>query len=316
MTLDGVYATPAQEGHKPTFRAIAGPSDADVALVIEKIAKRTLKHLRRQGYLDQEGEAVIRPDADSMFQDNEAITAALSASVQSKIAFGPRAGLWVRKIGKGFGFDEEAPLVKGTKCASINGFNLQAATFVGALHRRGLEELVAYMARPPLATDRLSVKEDGDLIYKMKRSFSDGTKAVLLSPMELIEKLCAMVAPPRGHQVLYTGVFSSHSKWRNLVVRNPKARKGFNPETVDKTKVKNHRWAKLLMRIFKIDVGTCPKCGSEMKIGGAIQDPASLKRYMIHLGLAVDPPPIASARYHQRDLFDEDQRPPEYPEDQ
>jgi len=316
LALDGVYSTPAEDGHKPTFRALAGPSDEDVAMVVEKVAKRTLKYLRRQGYLDKEGEFVARPDADTMFQDNEAITAALSASVQSKIAFGPRAGLFVGKIGKGFGFDEEAPLVKGTKCATINGFNLQAATFVGMLHRRGLEELVAYMARPPLATDRLSAKENGDLIYKMKRTFSDGTHAVLLSPMELIEKLCAMVPPPRGHQVLYTGVFSSHSKWRNLVVRNPKARKGFNPETVDKTKVKNHRWAKLLMRIFKIDVGTCPKCGSEMKIGGSIQDQASIKRYLTHLGLPVDPPPIAPARRQQGQLFDEDQRPPEYPEDQ
>jgi len=86
------------------------------------------------------------------------------------------------------------------------------------MDRRRLEELVAYMARPPLATDRLSVNDDGDLVYTMKRVFSDGTRAVLLSPMELIEKLCAMVPPPRAHQQLYTGVFSSHSKWRNLVV--------------------------------------------------------------------------------------------------
>ena len=180
-----------------------------------------------------------------MFQENAAITAALGASVQSRIAFGPRAGQYVRKIGKGFGFDEEAPLVKGTKCATINGFNLQAATFVAASQRSRLEALVAYVTRPPLATDSLSV-------YKMKRVFSDGTCAILLSPMEMIEKLCAMVPPPRAHQVLYTGVFSSHSKWRNLVVLDPTARKGFNPVTVDKKKVKNQRRAKLLMRIFKI----------------------------------------------------------------
>jgi hypothetical protein len=80
--------------------------------------------------------------------------------------------------------------------------------------------------------------------------------------------------------------------------------------------VKNIRWAKLLMRIFKIDVGTCPKCGSEMKIGGAVQDQASIKRYLTHLGLPIDPPPIAPARHQQRHLFDEDQRPPEYPENQ
>ena len=46
--------------------------------------------------------------------------------------------------------------------------------------------------------ESVSVKDNGDLIYKMKRVFSDGTHAVLLSPMELIEKLCAMVPGPGG----------------------------------------------------------------------------------------------------------------------
>lgn len=314
LSLDGVYATPAAEGVAPRLRALSGPSDEDVGTVVEKIAKRAVKLLRRHGYLADEAEYVVRPDADDMFQENAAITAALGASVQSKIAFGPRAGQYVRKIGKGFGFDEEAPLVKGTKCATINGFNLQAATFVAASQRSRLEALVAYVTRPPLATDRLSVNENGDLVYKMKRVFSDGTCAILLSPMELIEKLCAMVPPPRAHQVLYTGVFSSHSKWRNHVVLDPKARKGFNPETVDKKKVKNHRRAKLLKRIFKIDVGTCPKCGTDMEIRSAVHDPESIRRYMRHFGLAEHPPPTAPARNEQQDLalsFDEVPPPPD-----
>ena len=205
---------------------------------MEKIAKRAVKLLRRHGYLDSDAEFVMRPDADDMFQDNAAISAALGASVLSKIAFGPRAGQFVRKIGKGFGFEEEAPLVKGTKCASINAFNLQAATFVGATDRRRLEELVAYMTRPPLATNRLSVNENGDLIDTMKRVFSDGTRAVLLSPLEIIEKLCAMVPPPRAHQSLYTGVFSSHSQRRNLVVLEPKARKGSTPRRLTRRRLR------------------------------------------------------------------------------
>ena len=155
--------------------------------------------------------------------------------------------------------------------------------------------------------------ESGDLVYTMKRVFSDGTRAVVLSPMELIEKLCAMVPPPRAHQSLYTGVFSSHSQWRNLVVLGPTARKGFNPETVDKKKVKNHRRAQLLKRVFKIDVGTCPKCGTDMEIRSAVHDHESIQRYMRHLGLPVHPPTIAPARYDQGcfdQSFHEAQGPP------
>lgn len=83
---------------------------------------------------------------------------------------------------------------------------------------------------------------------------------------------------------------------------NRQARKGFNPETVDKKKVKNHRRAKLLKRIFKIDVGVCPKCGTDMEIRSAIHDPESIRRYMRHIGLSEHPPPIAAARYEQGDL--------------
>ena len=315
LTIDGAYAKPAAAGAQPRLHALSGPSDEDVGMVVEKIARRTVKLLRRKGYLDSEAEFVMRPDVDDMFQDNAAIAAALGASVQSKIAFGPRAREYVRKIGKGFGVEGETPLVKGLKCAQVNGFNLQAATYVAHHDRRHLEELVAYMTRPPLANDRLSVDKNGELIYRMKRRFADGTQAILLSPSELLEKLCAMVPPPRAHQQLYTGVFSSHSKWRNLVVLSPEARKGFNPITVEKGKVKNHRRAKLLKRIFKIDVGTCPKCGCDLEIRAAIHDPAEIKRYLRHVGLPEHPPPIAPARYEHRELglsFDESP----YPQDE
>ena len=90
-------------------------------------------------------------------------------------------------------------------------------------------------------------------------------------------------------------------------------RKGFNPETVDKKKVKNHRRARLLKRFFKIDVGTCPKCGCDLEIRGAILEPDSIKRYMRSIGLPEDPPPIAPARYEHGDLdqrFKEAQGPP------
>ena len=312
LALDGVYAAPAVDDAAPRLHALTGPNDEDVATVVEKIAQRTIKRLRRLGYLDTEAEFVMRPDADEMFQDNAAITAALGASVQSKIAFGPRAGQYVRKIGKGFGYEEEVPLAKGVKCATINGFNLHAAVYVGPQQRDRLERLVSYVTRPPIAIDRLSVREDGDLVYTMKRRFADGTQAILLSPSELIEKLCAMVPPPRAHQILYTGVFSSHSRWRNLVVLDPKARKGFNPETVDKKKAKNHRWAQLLMRIFRIDVGTCPKCGTDMEIRGAVQNPDSIRRYMRCIGLSEHPPPIAPARYNQLDLEERFEPGPQY----
>ena len=48
------------------------------------------------------------------------------ASIGGKIAFGPNAGNYVTKIGSGFGYGEETPLAKGSRCCSLNGFSLHA----------------------------------------------------------------------------------------------------------------------------------------------------------------------------------------------
>ena len=123
-------------------------------------------------------------------------------------------------------------------------------------------------------------------------------------PQELCEKVAALVPPPNSHLTRYSGVFSSHSKWRDKIVPCPEKRTGFCPDArgdaaADRKKVKNHRWAKLLARTFKVDVGTCPKCGEDMEIMGAVQDPTEVQRYLGYVGMKEHPPPLAPARYVQ-----------------
>jgi hypothetical protein len=231
----------------------------------------------------------------------------MAASIQSKIAFGEQARLKVRKIGSGFGYEEENPLVKGTQCASINGFNLHAKVDIAADARDRLLQLIKYVTRPPLSNERLAEPENGDLTYALKTPWSDGITAILLSPAELCEKLAVLVPPPNSHLTLYSGVFSAHSKWRNKIVPRPEARTGFCPEGgEDREEVKNHKWAHLLKRCFTVDVDTCPKCGDDMEIVGSIHDPAQVRRYLRHLGVKEDPPPIAPARYVQTELAYDD----------
>lgn len=91
LQLEGVFSPPEINGEKPLQHALSGPTDEDVATIVEKIAKRVVKLLRRRGYLDSEGAFVMRPDVDDMFKDNATIELALGASVQGKIAFGERA---------------------------------------------------------------------------------------------------------------------------------------------------------------------------------------------------------------------------------
>ena len=65
--------------------------------------------------------------------------------------------------------------------------------------------------------------------------------------------------------------------------------------------LKKSSWAKLLARVFGIDVSKCTNCGGRMKIISSIKDPPVIKKILNHLGLSPIPPPLAPARY--RELF-------------
>ena len=55
-------------------------------------------------------------------------------------------------------------------------------------------------------------------------------------------------------------------------------------------------WARLLKRVFDIDLQHCPNCGGELKIIAAILESAVIERILTHLGLQARAPPRAPAR--------------------
>jgi hypothetical protein len=60
-------------------------------------------------------------------------------------------------------------------------------------------------------------------------------------------------------------------------------------------------WARLLKRVFDVDVEHCPNCGGALKIIAAIDDPPVIVKILSHLGLPTRGPPRAPAR--RVDLF-------------
>jgi hypothetical protein len=45
-------------------------------------------------------------------------------------------------------------------------------------------------------------------------------------------------------------------------------------------------WARLLKRVFDIDIEHCPNCGGSLKITAAIEDPPVIVKILTHLGLS------------------------------
>lgn len=62
-----------------------------------------------------------------------------------------------------------------------SGFSLHAGVAVGGGERKKLEKLARYIARPPIAQDRLRLSDTGQVIYQLKKPYSDGTSHIVMN---------------------------------------------------------------------------------------------------------------------------------------
>ena len=79
-----------------------------------------------------------------------------------------------------------------------SGFSLDAAVRVGAHDRAGLERLLRYCARPPFALERLELLDEQQRHLPAAQPQRDGTTALSLTPLELIDHLAALIPPPQA----------------------------------------------------------------------------------------------------------------------
>ncbi len=99
--------------------------------------------------------------------------------------------------------------------------------------RARLERLCRYVARPPLASDRLERGPEGRLVYRLRHRWRDGTTHVLFEPLELLERLAALVPPPRFNLVRYHGVLGPAASHRKTVVAGASAPQSSAPAADD-----------------------------------------------------------------------------------
>ena len=150
--------------------------------------------------------------------DAKLLSAALRAFIGAIFAF-------QRRRAKQLGIDAqtrlplgEEPPRRARRCAFLEGFSLHANTQVHENDRESLERLVRYGARGPLALERLSRREDGKLEYRLRKPLPGGATILVLTPVQLLERLCSVMVKPRVHLTRFFGVFAPNSKARAQVV--------------------------------------------------------------------------------------------------
>jgi hypothetical protein len=144
------------------------------------------------------------------------------------------------------------------KWSHAGGFSVDASVLIEPRDRRGLERLLRYCARPVLALERLHWCDDRHerLVYHLPKVQPDGRTTLPLTPLELIDRLAQLLAPPRKHRHRYNGVFAPNAPLRAAVAALTRAdTESCAPEPAEAAATARSRppnvylWAILLARI-------------------------------------------------------------------
>jgi hypothetical protein len=123
-----------------------------------------------------------------------------------------------------------------------------------------------------------------------------------MTPLEFRQRLAALVPRPRLHLTRFHGVLAPKAKLRAQVVpQEAEAPVQAAPPAECEANCVHHRpvrlsWAKLLERVFDLDLEHCPNCGGELNIIAPILEQPVIEKILTHLGLQARVPPRAPAR--------------------
>ena len=141
---------------------------------------------------------------------------------------------------------------------------------------------------------------------------------LILTPLELMDRLAHLVTPPRIHKHRYYGVLAPNAKLRRAVVESagpagatlqllqeacgkmglPEAPEADTDEkpTSEFGRAAARCWALLLVRIYECLPLLCPRCGEPMRIIAFVLDPPVIERILSHIGEPTAAPTVLPAR--------------------
>jgi hypothetical protein len=74
---------------------------------------------------------------------------------------------------------------------SGRSMKLHAGIGVEAEQRQKLERLTRYVSRPAISEERLDLTAQGEVRYRLKNAYRDGTTHIVLEPLDCIARLAA-----------------------------------------------------------------------------------------------------------------------------
>jgi len=288
LYFDGAFELNSDKA--PTrFHRIARPTVPALEVLVKTIAHRVAKYLEKNGIIAKDDETPLQLNIPT----DEGFSQLQAASSSYRFLLGPNKGK------KALNLKTEADrdhMGKGGLVGKYSGFTLHAGVAVDCGQREKLEKICRYIARSAISEERFSVNARGQVIYRLKTPYDNGTQQIMFETIEFMEKLAALVPRPKVHLTRFHGALAPNYKFRKLIVPVPDT----SIETYEKENGKNSKkritWAQLLKRVFKIDMETCSSCGGKLKVIAAITEKAIIKKILEHLGIPTKSPKTHPSR--------------------
>ena len=250
LFADGIYY---QKNKQWFFHSIREPNKDDLISILERIV-RVIKKLHKKGIFGEDIQVLGQPLGSQGFVE-----------FMGELVAVPKT-----------------PFVDFEESGSVKllGFSINAKVATKSYEREKLERLIRYVARGPIATDRLH-EVNGKIVYIMKKTWHNGADRVAFTPEGFIQRLIALIPPARSHLIRYNGVFASNFKYRNEIV----PRKTQDAAGKPVPKAKKLLWAEMIASTFKIDVKICKICHGKMEPIAIIKDPKVVYEILKSMGL-------------------------------
>lgn len=288
----------------PGFIEAGVPTDDALHALLQTVIAQLMKMLTRRGVLVEDMGQTYLTEPDVEGEEARTLRPLQTAAVTYRIAFGPRAGQKVLTLR---GVMPREATARQPLCADIDGFSFHAAVRIEAHDRKRLEQLCRYITRLALSDEWVQLNAAGQVELRLKTPWRDGTTHLVMTPLEFMQRLAALVPRPRLHLIRFHGVLAPNAKLLPLVVpQGPSAHAPAPAEIaaaaeceVEPVQARPNRigWARRLKRVFDIDMQHCPNCrAGELEIIAAILERPMIEKILTHLGLDPQPPPRGRAR--------------------
>jgi len=215
--LDGVFTRDPDAG--VLFHPAPAPTREELEAIVQRVRDRSLAWLRRHGHLDERpiDERSGEPPAQTALDACAAI-----AIGRGKVATLPNADAPDAEATED---DRQQPPGRPVAAVESDGFNLHAGVHIEAGDDMGREKLMRYGCRPPLSLERLRRLPGGRVAYRLKYVGRGRGKFRVMSGIEFMARLSALIAAPRFPLLRYAGVLGPRSAWRKDVVPKPRERR-------------------------------------------------------------------------------------------